>query len=235
MTPTLKAWNGSSFIEKTMKVWDGSAHVQKPLKVWDGADWALVGGEEPAVVHSIGLDPSHVAAWNDGTPRIRLGTWFLSLGGHNTGWSCVGGRVYVPDVAYLVGTTLRISLIYQSAGPFNSSGIQADWISGQGDVVVNGPGWHQVMWTPVPFIDGGGLFIMYEFLDARPYTGYYLFDGSQGSQAQESDTLPGLYLPAYSDLGVNRSWFTMGTQESNTFGQAANESVWYGSEPLVTV
>lgn len=190
-------------------------------------------------LHSVGLNPASLVRFDDGDPRIRLGTWFYSTGGKNTGWTCDGANIYLP-AGVPSGITLRAYAIrwHDAVNLPAPDTIELGLPDRQGDIVTDGVvGWHQVPWAPLPFVDWPVelLFIYYEFVGAG--AGDYLFSntGNTPGSSIQSGTLPGLFCAGPSDVNSSaRSWFAQGPSEMTSTQPASNGySIWYGSDVLV--
>lgn len=190
-------------------------------------------------LHYVGLNPAGLSYFDDGDPRIRLGTWFYSKGGLNTGWTCDGARIYLP-ATIPAGRTMRAYLIrwvdgqnLPAPGNVNLSGYIRS-----ADIVTDGvAGWRTFNWAPQAFTDWPDnlLFVYYEFLGDG--AGDYLYSGTDNSPTAsiQSVSLPGLYCAGPGDVNSGaRSWFSQSISESTSATQATSGmAVWYGSEVVI--
>lgn len=158
---------------------------------------------------------------DDGDPEITLCSMFYLT--THTGWSCVGGRVYIPNDSRVNNQTIAIVAFSTPGTPVDLSAT-AD--RALGTTTPPAGGWVEVEWdTPLPMEPGTWIGIAYQFLDVPDL---YIFSGvaDVGTgfvQASDGSTL---YL-AETAIDGGRSRFRIGTDATGA------SSLWYGTDIVV--
>lgn len=157
---------------------------------------------------------------DDGDPSITLCSMFYLT--TVTGWSCVGGRIYIPDDARVNGQSIAI-LAWSTPGTPVDLSATADRAVGTSAPPAGG--WVEVEWAPLPMEPGTWIGIGYQFIDTPDL---YIFTaaaevGTGFVQASDGSTL---YL-AETGLDGGRSRFR---QEP---GATTASTAWYGTDIVV--
>lgn len=181
--------------------------------------------------HIINPSPTGLTSYTDATPRIRAGTWFYAT--LYDGWTCTGGRVYVPAGSTAIGQKIRISAYRRTTGMPASNDTNLNVANAIQTKVVNvtAAGWVEARWdTPFTFANSSAntfIFIGYEILTtADAFTGIYFAGGSLPPLAQQSPTLAGMWL---AEQGI-RGMYAIGAAEDLA---GPVNGTWYGADILV--
>lgn len=161
-----------------------------------------------------------VSSYSDGVTPTRLATSFYRLGAGTNGWTCTGGRLWIPAGASLPST---VTLFAYAPGTTNPDlGATPLWSE---EVAIPGTGqWVEATWdSPIPMDAGVPIFIGYSFGNTQ-----YLHTPSPGGDPTPATDGSTIYESANAEATWARSAIKLGAAATST------STAVYGIDIIVT-